>query len=85
METDGERTYVNSMPLFVEGSNAASRLANRALLVKVGRGSLRPRREDWFQPGKCDELTPHVARLSASCADVNRLVALGPRSARSVH
>ena len=62
-----------------EGTSAASRLTNWAVLVKTGEGgTLPPRREDWSRPGRREELMPHVARFSVPHVDVPALIAATP-------
>jgi 5-methylphenazine-1-carboxylate 1-monooxygenase len=62
-----------------EGSSAANRLTNWAVLVKIGDGNTPPpRREDWSRPGRREELMPHVARFSVPYVDVPSLIAATP-------
>lgn len=62
-----------------EGSSAASRLTNWAILVRIGdANTLPPRREDWSRVGKRDELMPHVAGFSIPQVDLAALIRATP-------
>ncbi|MGJ4887565.1 flavin-dependent oxidoreductase [Bradyrhizobium sp. HKCCYLRH3099] len=62
-----------------EGSSAATRLTNWAVLVRIGDANTAPpRREDWSRLGKADELMPHVNGFSIPQVDFAAMVRATP-------
>lgn len=62
-----------------EGSSAATRLTNWAVLVRIGDANTPPpRREDWSRLGRPDELMPHVNGFAIPQVDFAAMVRATP-------
>jgi 2-polyprenyl-6-methoxyphenol hydroxylase-like FAD-dependent oxidoreductase len=56
------------------GSAPDRRLTNWAVMAKVSEGGVPPRKEDWSQPGRWDDLRPHLQRFRLPYVDVGHLI-----------
>ena len=61
-----------------EGARDDRPLTNWAVLVKVGEGGAPPNKEDWSQPGRFEDLMPHVQRFRIPYVDAKALIEATP-------
>ena len=57
-----------------EGSPPRRKLTNWAAMVKVSDAKVPPRKEDWSNPGRMEDLMPHLRRFKVPQVDVMHLV-----------
>jgi 5-methylphenazine-1-carboxylate 1-monooxygenase len=57
-----------------EGSLPGRKLTNWAAMVKVSDAKVPPRKEDWSNPGRMEDLMPHLRRFKVPQVDVMHLV-----------
>jgi 5-methylphenazine-1-carboxylate 1-monooxygenase len=57
-----------------EGSLPGRKLTNWAAMVKVSDATVPPRKEDWSNPGRMEDLMPHLRRFKVPQVDVMHLV-----------
>src|ERR1700722_3994969 len=57
-----------------EGSPPGRKLTNWAAMVKISDAKVPPRKEDWSNPGRMEDLMPHLGRFRVPQVDVRHLV-----------
>ncbi len=57
-----------------EGSRPDRKLTNWAVTAKVSDAAAPPRKEDWSNPGRMEDLMPHLRRFRVPTVDVQHLV-----------
>jgi 2-polyprenyl-6-methoxyphenol hydroxylase-like FAD-dependent oxidoreductase len=57
-----------------EGALPGRKLTNWAAMVKVSDAEVPPRKEDWSNPGRMEDLMPHLRRFQVPQVDVMHLV-----------
>ena len=57
-----------------EGSPPGRKLTNWAAMVKISDAKVPPRKEDWSNPGRMEDLMPHLRRFRVPQVDVMHLV-----------